>query len=182
MITKDNIIAISTTVSGNKICDKRRMTIKKCLDKYGIKLLLNEGITKRDKIYRCFINNLTRLVQFKRSGYDYGLICDDDFYPVKNFMNELNVTVALLPDDWNCLHLCPGFLWGRRFRDKSKIGHLNPEISLERLEYHDSGRFFHNCDNATYYSVKGWLGGPEAFIIRKHNIDRFMILYIMFCH
>ena len=178
MINRNNIIAVSTTVTGDKISDKRRVTIMSNFGKHGINIILNEGITKFDKIHCCFNNNLKRLITFKRSGYDYGLICDDDFYPIDNFMMELNMTAELLPKDWRCLHLCPGFLWGRKFRDRTRIAHLKPEMSLDQLDAHESGRVFQNCDNTTYYGMKCWLGGPEAFIVRKQNIDRFIALYM----
>jgi len=177
MINKDNLIAISTTIFNNKVSNKRRETLINNLSKYNIRLILNKGLTKFDKTHRCFNNNLKRLLVFKESKFDYGLICDDDFFPVDNFIDELNKTVALLPNDWACLHLCPGFLWGRTFRDKSKIGHLNPEFSIRSLDFHESGRFFQNCDNKLYHSMNCWLGGPEAFIIRKESIDRFIMLF-----
>jgi len=177
MINKDNLIAVSTTIFNNEVSDKRRKTLIDNLNKHNIRLILNKGLTKFDKTHRCFNNNLKRLLVFKESNYDYGLICDDDFFPVNNFMHELNKTVAVLPNDWACLHLCPGFLWGRTFRNKSKIGHLNPEFSIHQLSFDESGRFFNNCNNKLYYNMNCWLGGPEAFIIRKESIDRFIMLF-----
>lgn len=177
MINKDNLIAISTTIFNNNVSNRRRNTLINNFNKHNIRIILNNGLTKFDKIHRCFNNNLKRLLVFKESNYDYGLICDDDFFPIDNFIYELNKTVALLPNDWNCLHLCPGFLWGRASRDKSKIGHLNPDSSINELSFHESGRFFNNCNNKLYYSIKCWLGGPEAFIIKKEGIDKFIMLF-----
>ena len=177
MINKDNLVAVSTTIFNNNISNRRRNTLINNFNKHNIRLILNKGLTKFDKVHRCFNNNLKRLLVFKESEYDYGLICDDDFFPIDDFMNELNKTVELLPNDWSCLHLCPGFLWGRASRDKSKIGHLNPDASINELSFHESGRFFNNCSNKQYYSIKCWLGGPEAFIIRKESVDRFIILF-----
>jgi hypothetical protein len=119
------------------------------------------------------------LEEYEKSNYDYGIICQDDFFPIDNFLEELNKTIELLPSNWNCLHLCPGFLWGRKFRDKSKISLVNYEYILEKniFNFHDSGRFFINCVPEQYYNNHLWLGGPVAFIIKKTYISEFIKKY-----
>lgn len=105
---------------------------------------------------------------------EYAIVCDDDFVPIPNFLAELNKTVALLPPQWRCLHLCPGYLWGRRFRDFTKVGHMNPEYDLSGIAYHASGRFFHRCHGDVYSRRRFWLGGPVAFLVKKSKARDFM--------
>ena len=113
---------------------------------------------------------LKRFETFANTGYEYGIICDDDFYPVDNFLEELQATVSRLPPEWECLHLCPGFLWGRSFRDSSSIGKLCPEYDVTHLPYHTSGRYYNNCQPQTYFNFGGWLGGPIAVLVNRKSI------------
>jgi len=126
-----------------------------------------------------FQSTLKMLETFENSNYKYGIICQDDFFPIDNFLQELNKTMELLPDTWECLHLCPGFLWGRKFRDKSKIGQYYPEYNMEKttFNYHKSGRFFIDCNPKEYYNHNLWLGGPVAFIIKHTCITQFIHKY-----
>jgi hypothetical protein len=103
--------------------------------------------------------------------YDYAIICEDDFFPISNLLEEMNNTVRLLPEDWRCLHLCPGYAWGRRWRDKTKIGKLNPEFNLNSLESHESGRYYMNCDKDVYFKRSMWVGGPIAMLVNKTYIQ-----------
>ena len=41
------------------------------------------------------VNNLNL---FKKTTFDYAIICDDDFNPIDNFL-ELNKTIELLPNN-----------------------------------------------------------------------------------
>ena len=111
---------------------------------------------------------------FKKSGFEYGVICDDDFHPHDNFLTELQKTVDLLPDSWRSLHLCPGYFWGRRFRRCTNAGKFDPEGDVSDLSYHTSGRFFVDCDPKTLYKRFMWLGGPIAVLVNKSTIDSFI--------
>jgi len=108
---------------------------------------------------------------FKQTNYEHAIICDDDFNPIDNFLEELNKTLNLLPNNWRSVHLCPGYLWGRMFRNYDKVGNLNPEYNMDGIPFHSSGRFYMNCDNKIYFDKKFWLGGPIAFIVNKNNVD-----------
>jgi hypothetical protein len=175
-ITSKNLIIVTTTLNNCKTSECRRKNLEKNLiNKYNLNIIFNEGITKNyNKVDKFFDIDLQRLISFKQSGYKYGLICDDDFNPIDNFLEELNKTIELLPNNWTCLHLCPGFLWGRQFRNINKIGKLNPEGDISLLKYHNSGRFYEKCDPDLYYKLKIFCGAPEAFIINNNSIDKFI--------
>ena len=179
-INKTNCEVITTTLS-NKLSELRKENIINNLEKkYEFNINFIEGIKYdnwgKNEQYESTLNMLMR---FEKSNYEYGIICQDDFYPIDNFLHELNKTIELLPDNWECLHLCPGFLWGRKIRDKSKIGQYYPEYNMNKtiFNYHESERFFINCDPNTYYNHNMWLGGPVAFIIKHTCITQFINKY-----
>jgi hypothetical protein len=174
-INKNNLVIITTTLPNNKISAKRKKTLINNFNKYNIPILFNPGKILK-KPYKSI--PIDRLKTFKETKCEYGIICDDDFVPINNFIEELNKTLELIPDNWECLHLCPGYLWGRKFRDNSKIGKLNPEYDMENIEYHTSGRFYINCNGVDYYERSFWLGGPEATLINKNSVDIFLNNYI----
>jgi len=68
-----------------------------------------------------------------------------------------------------CLHLCPGCLWGRKFRDKNKIGHLNSRKDLTGFKHNIY--VFDNIDKSGCLKQEMFPGGPNAFIINRQNID-----------
>jgi hypothetical protein len=179
-INSDNIIIITTTLPNNSISEKRRNNLIKIFNKYKIPILFNQGKKELDKTFYNIMKN--RLEVFIKTKYNYAILCDDDFNPIDNFLNELNKTVKLLPDDWECLHLCPGYLWGRNFRDNSKIESfyvpLNPEYSMKNIPYHKSGRFYNNTDYKIYEKNKFWLGGPIAILVNKNNVSNILKNFI----
>ena len=171
MLDNTNIIVITNTLSNNVISEKRRNNIIKNFGKYNINILFNHGITRdtNDKsIKHMFYVSLNNLNTIKKLDYEYVLLCDDDFVPIDNFLEELNKTIEALPKDWHILHLCPGFLWGRFYKDKNKIGKLNPEYNIEHFEYDISNRFFINISYDILSNINGWLGGPIALVIKKN--------------
>lgn len=181
-INSNNCIIITTTLTDNNISEMRKKNIIDNLqEKYNFDInFINGTKYKKWEKNEQFESTLNMLEKFKSlSNYEYGIICQDDFYPIDNFLEELNKTIELLPSNWECLHLCPGFLWGRKFRDKSKIGKLNPEynMSINDYNYDISGRFFINIDSNKYINKNMWLGGPIAFIIKHSYISKFIIDY-----
>lgn len=183
IIDSKNCEVITTTLYDNNISLLRRNNLIKNFKKYNLKLNLIKG-EKYDKWDERaqFISTLNMLVKFRESEYDYAIICQDDFFPIDNFIVELNKTVELLPSNWECLHLCPGYLWGREFRDMSKIGKMNPELKFSanknHFNYDKSGRFFIDCDRYLNYHLHLWLGGPVAFLLKKRALGKFAIDYI----
>jgi len=172
MINHSNIIIINTTIPNNNTSLKRMNNIINNFSNYNIPILLNDYILKNKSIndisFEMIINSINL---FKKINFDYAIICDNDFFPINNFLEEINKTVILLPENWRCLHLCPGYLWGRKYNDISKIGHLNPEYNMDGIDYHESGRFYNNCDSVKYNKNKFWLGGPIAILVNKNNVD-----------
>jgi hypothetical protein len=172
MINSKNTIVISTTIPKNITSEARRNNLINNFSKWNIPLVFNDYIKKKKEIheisYEMIVNNFNL---FKNTNFEYAIICDDDFFPIDNFLEELNETVNLLPYNWRCLHLCPGYLWGRRFRNKDKIGLLNAEYNMTGIQYHESGRFYLNCTGDTYFNKKFFLGGPIAIVINKNNFE-----------
>ena len=182
MISNSNTILITTTIHKNKNCKiskKRNINLIKSMSKYNIPIYFNigvENIPKNDIMF----NNLKNMFEFFiTSNYNYGIICDNDFHPHSNLLEELNKTVNLLPENWRCLHLCPGFLLGRNNKN-CLDGRLNPENNIKDLEYDVSGRFFINCNNGKFVKKNIWLGGPIAILINKNNINELLQDYINF--
>lgn len=176
LIDKNNIIIITTTLPNNIKSENRRNNLINNFNKYGISIILNQG--KRLPIEKSFEIMRNKIKVFIKTNYDYGILCDDDFFPINNFMNELNKTVKLLPKNWECLHLCPGYLWGRKFRDKTKIGRLNPEYNMENIPFHHSGRYYLNCKSEKYIAKHFWLGGPIAVLVNKKTARNLLSRYI----
>ena len=158
MINNNNTIIVTTTIPKNITSEKRRNNLVNNFSKWNIPLLLNHGIIDKTipphNIMFHIIKNAFEI--YKKCNFEYAIICDDDFFPIANFLEELNKTVDLLPNNWRCLHLCPGYLWGRRFGDKSKIGMLNPEYNMDDIPFHESGRFYLNCDRNIYTYKSFW--------------------------
>ena len=173
MLNDNNTIVITTTLPNNIISEKRRNNLVNNFSKFNMSILLNNGITNKNipitNIMFTIIKNA--LETFKKTTFDYAIICDDDFNPINNFLEELNKTIDLLPNNWRCIHLSPGYLWGRFSKDYTKIGTLNPDFDMNGIPYHESGRFYINCDNCTYFNKNFWLGGPISFVINKQNVD-----------
>jgi hypothetical protein len=170
MINSNNLIIITTSLPNNKISKKRK---KNLINKFSnFKIIFNEGIIDKTRHFYQTLKNA--LETFKNTNSEFAIICDDDFSPIDNFLDELNKTVELLPSNWRCLHLCPGYLWGRKFRDKSKIGSLNPEYNMDKIPFHESGRFYVNCNGNLNASREMWLGGPIAFLIKKEDSTEFL--------
>lgn len=186
VINNKNCELFVTSLSYNKTSALRQRNIVNALKKDELQINFIEGIVyKRWSKENSFNLLLKLLKEFEKSDVEYGLICQDDFYPIDNFLSELNKTVELLPEDWECLHLCPGAFWGRRYRDKKKIGQFNPETHIKKyiehgpnkFEVHESNRFFINCKPNIYRQNRVWLGGPIAMLINKKYIAKFIDNY-----
>ena len=176
----NNIVIITTTIPRNTISEKRRNNLVNNFSQWNIPLIFNDYVKKHNSIheisYEMVVNSLNF---FKNTSFEYAIICDDDFIPIENFLEELDITVKLLPTNWRCLHLCPGYLWGRRFRDTTKISKLNPEYNMANIPFDKSGRFYINCNSKIYFDKKFWLGGPVAFLVNKNNVDSILNDFIL---
>ena len=173
MLNSKNTIVISTTIPNNLTSEKRRNNLINNFSKWNIPVLLNHGIIDNTLPNHNIMFNIIKIAFeiYKKSNFEYAIICDDDFFPIDNFLEELNKTVDLLPNNWRCLHLCPGYLWGRRFRSKDKIGSLNAEYNMTGIPYDKSGRFYLNCIGNIYFKQYFFLGGPIGIVINKNNFQ-----------
>jgi hypothetical protein len=177
-ITAENTVVITTTLPHNPISANRRANMCNHFAKTGIPQWTQYGIGAQDAmpmIEKMFHIHKQRFETFLyRMTAEYGILCDDDFIPHPEFLEEVNATIALLPSDWRCLHLCPGYLWGRGIwrsgqRTDQPCGHLVPERDVNGLEYHESGRFYHHCGSGIWNGKHIWMGGPIAVLVRRTN-------------
>jgi hypothetical protein len=188
MLTSENLITISTTLIGNEIADKRKQNLTYEMSKYGIPVLFSigdkyeKGKTNMNEIM--YNATIKRFELFLETNYEYGIICDDDFHPISNFLDELKITVKLLPENWRCLHLCPGALWGRRLHLCENVytniieGLLYTDGNISELAYHPCGRFFIEDGFKRFSGQCIWLGGPVAFLIRRERVKELMDEFI----
>jgi hypothetical protein len=165
-----DLILITTTIP-SAISDRRLSNLVQNFNKYKIPLLLHHGNQQKDKIEILYENMLAMISLFKRTSYEYAIICDNDFFPIDNFINNLEATVSALPPGWRTLHLCPGFLWGRNGRIPTVPGELKPSWPIDALSVDPHGRFFVVEDREIYIQKEFWLGGPMAFLVNKATID-----------
>lgn len=121
----------------------------------------------RDR-HRVLFELLVRKLRLLLStDFDVGVVCQDDTHFHDNLLTELGATLAALPAGWRCLHMCPGFLWGRKRRRSTEAGALDPERSVASLRRSPCGRFFHSLQDPAYKRVGVWPGGPVCFAVRS---------------
>jgi hypothetical protein len=174
MINNTNTVIITTTKPYHERSHKRIENIINTFSKYNIPIIINDYVVKSGGMNNIsYETTVSSMKLFQKINTEYALFCDNDLFIIDDFLDELNKTVQLLPHNWRCLHICPGYLWGRRFRDITKLGKLHPEYNMDNIKYHESGRFYiiDESDLQTYFDKKFWLGGPIAVLINKNNID-----------
>jgi len=165
-----DLILITTTIP-SAISDRRISNLVQNFSQYGIPLLIHHGNQNKEKIEILYENMLAMIAFFKKTGFEYAIICDNDFFPIDNFMNNLQATVDALPPGWRTLHLCPGFLWGRNGKIPCAPGILKPSWPIDSLAVDPCGRFFVVEDRDTYIQKEFWLGGPMAFLVNRATVD-----------
>ena len=166
-----DLILITTTIP-SEISDRRLSNLVQNFNKYKIPLIIHHGNQQKDKIEILYENMLAMISLFKRTNYEFGIICDNDFFPIDSFVVELEATVAALPIGWRTLHFCPGFLWGRNGRIPSVPGELKPSWPIDSLKADTSNRFFIvGSDREIYVDKEFWLGAPLAFLVNKQTIN-----------
>ena len=180
MLHNKNTVVISTTLPKNTISEKRRNHLVNQFSKFKLPILLNHGILDASLPSHVIMFQILKnaLEIAKQTTFDYAILCDDDFYPINEFLEEVNKTIDRLPPNWRSIHLCPGYLWGRAFRNYKKIGRLNPEHNMQDIPFHESGRFYQQCDGKLYAEKQFWLGGPIAFVIPRDEVDAFLQEFI----
>ena len=181
IINKNNIIIIGFTIYKDPISIKRVHNLKKRIEEDKIPLYIFHNVKTRYNLENrlsCIIstNIIKTILMFHKTNFDYCIICENDFYPTNNFLNKLNETVKLLPNNWRSLHLCPGFLWGRgkynysnNKNKKINIDKPDPEINLKNFSIDKSNRFIYNLNPKLLLNNNAWLGGPIAILLNKKN-------------
>jgi len=125
-------------------------------------------ITDDPDRHRVLFELLTRKLRLLLStDFEVGVVCQDDTHFHDDLLTELGATLAALPAGWRCLHMCPGFLWGRKRRSSTEAGALDPERSVAALKRSPCGRFFHSIQDPVYKRVGVWPGGPVCFAVRR---------------
>jgi len=175
-----NTVVITTTMPRSERSSKRRSNLVDLFSASRLKIVLLHGVQKQphqsthDVMYHIVMNALTAFRDEVTAPY--GILCDDDFSPHPDLMNELNRTVASLPSGWRTLHLCPGFFWDRLGRGHGQsqidVGALHPEREVP-LRLHASGRFFVD-GYQTFATHRVWLGGPIAMLVNRSSIQDFI--------
>lgn len=162
----------------NNISPKRRKNLIEILDNIKLSYEYDNGVSNGTTTERMYYHILEKMKKFKYSKYKYALICDDDFYPCNDFWNKLLTTLKYIERDFRCLHLCPGCLWGRKYRNKDEIGQLNEEYNLFGLVHNKY--VFYNINKKIWINKKMWLGGPVAFLVNRENINSLIDDYSLF--
>lgn len=92
------------------------------------------------------------------------LISQDDVHFHRQFIAELTCTLAELPASWRSLHLCPGYLWGKKHAlfPYPEAGGMRPEGPVPQSNY---SRIFPRIPPSIA------LGGPLAFVIRCSRVQ-----------
>lgn len=186
-ISNDQLIVIATTLCGSERAHARREALLPELSKHGLSVTYLPGRRPEpgqpmEEVMQQYL--LRMFKTFERTNYEYALICDDDYFPHPDLLSELSATVDCLPGDWRSLHLCTGWMWGRKFRDvktASDIGKLNPEGDIDDLSLDSSGRFFREANDPRWAQKKIWHGGPIAILLRRERLAEFIADYESTC-
>jgi hypothetical protein len=186
MLSNTNLMLITVSIYNDKTSDKRISNLKKRITKDNLPLFIfynnKTKYNKWNKAGCIFIKNLYKSIfKFSESNFDYAIICENDFYPADNFLNKLNETVDLLPKNWETLHLCPGWFWGREHFNNKKIEKENidipyPEGTLNKFNFDKSKKFIYDLDSKYLVDNHIWLGGPIAILINKKNNNHLKFL------
>ena len=97
MIHNNNTIIITTTLPNNSISFKRINNLINNFSNCNIPIVLNHGIIRENEKVEIGIQMIKKSIEiYKKTNYEYTIICEDDFFPIDNFLDELNKTVELL--------------------------------------------------------------------------------------
>ena len=93
ILSKNNMCLFFSSLE-NDISYRRRRNITRELEKYRINFKMLPGVQNIPQIEIRYFYLLNMLNSFKKSDYEYAIICDDDFIPCSNFWNELTKTIV----------------------------------------------------------------------------------------
>ena len=160
----------------------------------GVKVHANDGYRQRLATTRqTYVKGLNACAEAEA---EYCLLFEDDTMFVPGFRSELTKTIDGLPADWEILHLCPQFLWGRMWEpiQEDRFFHLNPmpydQFCIDKQfpnlpndtrhfpewprRIHDRPHFDQRdqFDKSESCPDRGWPGGPVAFVVAKTRVER----------
>lgn len=101
-----------------------------------------------------------------------GFVEDDTFFSPR-FCWAARRLFSTIGKDWEVVHMCPGFVWGRddsRHKTDSLFSY-RPQAVVRKAKNPPDRRFFRGAPHP-----KAWVGGPTAFVARtpavwSHLID-----------
>lgn len=197
------LLAIPLTATYRE-CGNRTENIMTELEHMRIPALFVEGVKVRPNTnYRERLKD-TRQTYMKgldacaESEAAYCMLFEDDAAFVPGFKSELTKTIEGLPADWEILHLCPQFLWGRSWdpTQPKRFFHMNPlpydQHCLDQqfpslpadarhfpewpLRIHDRPHLENRdqYDRSKPCEDRGWPGGPVAFVVAQKRVERLL--------
>jgi len=176
-ITSSNLVVLCCTIH-TPISRQRQSSLIHAFQPYGIPVMFRHG-HRYHPLADALNANIRTMLEYVHTTFGphmHVIICDDDWMlcdpKYVSFLSELNQTVALLPDTWETLHLCPGFLWGRNQRQThfAQQGQFRAEpIGQHFLNSLGPSRTDRcvSVSGSILQQYKGWLGGPIAFLVRQ---------------
>lgn len=179
----------------NPVALRRRAHFETTLLKHGVKSCIFDGRLRAASM-SAFVLLDTFLYAQKliletppESLPRFVLLCDDDLDLHPRFQTELALTLAALPRaDFRTLHLCPGWLWGRKFRlhwGDSTRGEVSagtpvPEGDISDLDFVDPDARLVRGEALKFVQKKIWVGGPIACLVPVAELNALCELYKAF--
>ena len=90
---------------------------------------------------------------------------EDDAKLHPNFIDEVSETWNSLPKSATLLHMCPGFAWGRKFRNETMHFHVNPEKNVEYPKV--LSRYWNDWPCKHGFCATG---SPVAFMVESRHV------------
>lgn len=168
-----DILAIPLVVNASGVSRMRYHSMKQQLEVNRIPAVFNwaqpvrsRGEAKSQEIAR---NTIQALNTCAKSNFRLCIIMEDDAKLHPNFIDEASDTWNDLPPSARLLHMCPGFAWGRKYRNESLHFHANPE---QHIGYPDVlSRYWKRWPCRTGFCATG---GPVAFMVQADHIPLFL--------
>jgi len=98
------------------------------------------------------------------------LLLEDDTSLHPHFARELSLTLQALPQEWQVLHLCIGFLWGRNHSPKNGTFGLRPDGPLSEVRPVAKNQRFLSHWPSRFATA----GSPVAMAIRGQEVAKLL--------
>ena len=110
-------------------------------------------------------NTIKALKTCYTSHFKLCIIMEDDAKLHPNFIDEVSETWNSLPKSATLLHMCPGFAWGRKFRNETMHFHVNPEKNVEYPKV--LSRYWNDWPCKHGFCATG---SPVAFMVESRHV------------